>query len=98
MDRDRLKAAEKLIDSAAFLAVSLQELQEGIDESGLTCRYQNGPNQWGYKRAPEADLYAVLLPQYRATIRMLIELLPEGKPIGAMPASTPPWTVGHGSA
>ncbi|MBN1461000.1 MAG: hypothetical protein JXA57_15825 [Armatimonadetes bacterium] len=82
MDPDRLKAADRLIEAAAFMAASLQELQEHIDQHGLTCEYQNGPNQWGTKRAPEADLYAVLMPQYRATIRQLIELLPAGTPPG----------------
>lgn len=78
MGPERLKAAEKLIDSAAFLAATLQQLQEHINQYGPTCEYQHGANQWGTKRSPEADLYAVYMPQYRATIRLLVELLPGG--------------------
>lgn len=96
MDPERLKAADKLLDSAAFLAATLGALQEQINCYGPVIRWQNGPDQWGVKRSPEADLYAVYMPQYRATVRALFELLPGGatKPEPALP----PWMSGDGGS
>ena len=37
--------------NAAFMAVSLEELQEIINEEGYTVEYQNGANQSGTKQS-----------------------------------------------
>jgi hypothetical protein len=80
MEPDRLRAAQGLIDTAAFLAVTLADLRAHLNEHGMTVCYQNGPNQSGVKQAPEAYLLSILTPQYRATFKLLMDLLPQSAP------------------
>lgn len=42
LDKNKLQTVESLIRNAAFMAVSLEELQEIINEEGYTVEYQNG--------------------------------------------------------
>ena len=41
LDKNKLQTVESLIRNAAFMAVSLEELQEIINEEGYTVEYQN---------------------------------------------------------
>ena len=45
MDKNKRDTVQPLIKTAAFLAVSLDELQEIINSEGYTVEYQNGANQ-----------------------------------------------------
>lgn len=49
LTQDASAVAEKLIENAAFMAVSLTDLQRIINEKGYTEEYQNGENQFGTK-------------------------------------------------
>ena len=51
LDKNKLQTVESLIKNAAFMAVSLEELQEIINEEGYTVEYQNGANQSGTKQS-----------------------------------------------
>ena len=51
LDKKTKKAVDSLIDEAAFMAASLYELRQIIDEKGYTEEYQNGANQKGVKNA-----------------------------------------------
>ena len=42
LDKNKLQTVESLIRNAAFMAVSLEDLQEIINEEGYTVEYQNG--------------------------------------------------------
>ena len=42
LDKNKLQTVESLIKNAAFMAVSLEELQEIINAEGYTVEYQNG--------------------------------------------------------
>ena len=73
IDEKRRKTVERLIDNAAFMAATLEDLQEDIN--------QNGENQWGTKKSPEVEVYNTMLKNYTSVIRQLTDLLPpeEGK-------------------
>lgn len=51
LDKNKLQTVESLIRNAAFMAVSLEELQEIINEEGYIVEYQNGENQKGTKQS-----------------------------------------------
>ena len=80
VDPDRLSCAKKLVDRAAFLTVTLEDLESAINESGPVSEYQNGQNQWGTKRSPEADLHVAMFKNLASAIKQLTDLLPDAKP------------------
>lgn len=95
MGKDRLSAAEKLIDQAAFMAVTLADLADQINANGCTSEYQNGENQWGTKKSPEVEVHTSMMQRYLSTIKQLTDLLPEPPKAPAGPA-LPPWVSTDG--
>jgi len=47
----RKKLAANLIDRAAFMRVTLQDLEVTMQAQGVVSEYQNGENQWAPRRA-----------------------------------------------
>lgn len=72
---DAKKTTEKLIDNAAFMAVTLEGLQEYINEHGCTETYQNGANQSGKKKSSEVEVYNTMIKNYKAVIDTLLGLI-----------------------
>jgi hypothetical protein len=72
------KSVSSLVDEAAFMAASLYELREIINEKGYTEEYQNGENQKGTKKCSEVEIYIQLSKNYMAVIKQLTDLLPKG--------------------
>lgn len=79
IESDKQKTVEKLISNAAFMAESLDELQEIIREKGFTEEYQNGANQFGVKKCSEVEIYNTMIKNYASVIKQLTELLPKGE-------------------
>lgn len=77
LDEDTQKSVESLVDEAAFMAASLYELREIINEKGYTEEYQNGANQKGIKKCSEVEIYNTMLKNYLSTIKQLTDLLPK---------------------
>jgi ribosomal protein RSM22 (predicted rRNA methylase) len=71
------RSVSSLIDEAAFMAASLYELRQIINEKGYTEEYQNGANQSGTKRSSEVDIYIQLEKNYASVIKQLTDLLPK---------------------
>ena len=81
IDARTKKAVQSLIENAAFMAVTLADLQEAMNqEDGLVCKYQNGENQWGTKKSPEVEIYNTMIKNHASVIKQLTDLLPEVKP------------------
>lgn len=80
MSPDLKKLNQKLMYNAAWLAVSLDELTETMDENGVVIEYKNGENQYGTKKSPESELYTSWSKQYSTTMKQLSDLLPKEKP------------------
>lgn len=79
LDENKKKLVEPLMEKAAFMSIELDELQDTIEKSGWTSKYQNGQNQWGTKKSPEAETYIALSKNYAAVIKQLTELVPAAK-------------------
>jgi hypothetical protein len=78
--KDRLDSAQSLIRNAAFMTITLEDLQEAIIENGAICEYQNGANQWGTKKSPEVEIYNTMVKNHMSLIKQLCDLIPEDKP------------------
>ena len=74
-----LQTVESLIKNAAFMAVSLEELQEIINEEGYTVEYQNGANQSGTKQSDAVKTHIAMTKNHAAIIKQLCELVPPEK-------------------
>ena len=82
IEPQKQKTVEKLIANAAFMAESLDELQEIIREKGFTEEYQNGANQNGVKKCSEVEIYNTMIKNYTSVVKQLVDLLPDGAASG----------------
>lgn len=76
LEPNKLKTCAALIDRAAFITVSLEDLEEQLNESGWVETYQNGENQSGMKKAAAADVHISLTKNLNAIVKQLLDLVP----------------------
>jgi len=89
IESDKTAVCAELIRNAAFMSVSLRDLQEKLNEGGYVETYQNGPNQSGTRISPAAQIYSKLIANYNAVIKALVALLPAGERDAARAESDP---------
>jgi uncharacterized membrane protein YgaE (UPF0421/DUF939 family) len=77
IDRDTLATMQSLVKNAAFMSVTLDDLQDAMNKNGVISEYQNGENQWGTKKSPEVEIYNTMIKNHMAIMKQLIDLLPE---------------------
>lgn len=80
IDVNTKKSVDSLVSEAAFMAASLYELREIINEKGYTEYYQNGANQSGIKKCAEVEIYIQLSKNYMSVVKQLTDLLPKIEP------------------
>jgi sugar-specific transcriptional regulator TrmB len=82
LDKKKKKAVDSLIKNAAFMAVTLEDLQNEINENGVTEKYQNGANQFGMKKSSAVEVYNTMIKNHVQVMKQLTDLLPkeENKP------------------
>lgn len=83
MEKSTMDTVLSLIKNAAFMSITLEDLQETINIEGAIAKYQNGENQWGTKKSPEVDIYNTMIKNHMAIIRQLSDLLPKAANVGA---------------
>jgi hypothetical protein len=76
IDPNTQRTIEPLISKAAFMSVTLDNLQRTINEKGVIEEYQNGANQSGFKESVEVKVYNTMIKNYHAVMKQLIDLLP----------------------
>ena len=76
LDENKLKTCSALIDRAAFITVSLEDLEIQLNETGWVEFYPNGENQSGLKKAAAADVHISLTKNLNAIIKQLLDLVP----------------------
>lgn len=79
LDKNKKNTVLSLIKNAAFMSVTLDELQEEINKNGCVSEYQNGKNQHGTKKSPEVDIHISMTKNHAAIIKQLCELVPPEK-------------------
>jgi hypothetical protein len=77
IDRDTLATMQSLIKNAAFMSVTLDDLQDAMNQNGVISEYQNGENQWGTKKSPEVEIYNTMIKNHITIMKQLVDLLPE---------------------
>ncbi len=80
LEKDKWDTALSLIRNAAFMTVTLEDLQQTINREGTVSEYQNGENQWGTKKSPEVDIYNTMIKNHMTIIKQLTDLLPKKEP------------------
>lgn len=78
LDAKRKKNAMLLIPSAAFMSVSMIELERIITLKGYTEEYQNGATQSGIKKCSEVDIYQNMAKNYLSYVKQLDDMLKTG--------------------
>lgn len=76
LEPNKLKTCAALIDRAAFITVSLEDLEERLNDTGWVETYQNGENQYGLKKSAAADVHISLTKNLNAIVKQLLELVP----------------------
>lgn len=79
LDKNKLSTVESLIKNAAFMAVSLEELQEIINKEGYVSVYQNGENQSGTKQSDAVKTHISMTKNHASVVKQLAELVPPEK-------------------
>ena len=77
MEKSTMDTVSSLIRNAAFMAVTLDDLQETINQEGVISEYKNGENQFGTKKSPEVEIYTSMIEKYMKAIKQLTDLLPK---------------------
>ncbi len=74
---DKKPFAERLYKQAAFMSVTLQELQEKIKDEGSIIKGKNGNGFIVCSENPAQKSYNIMIKNYNATIKALVEMLPK---------------------
>ena len=76
LEPNKLKTCQALIERAAFITISLEDLELLLNETGWVEPYQNGENQYGLKKAAAADVHISLTKNLNAIVKQLLDLVP----------------------
>lgn len=76
LDENQQQTAAGLISSAAFLLITLQDLEAEINNDGCTEAYVNGRDQSGVKVSAACQAYAQLNTKYQSTMQKLLKIVP----------------------
>jgi hypothetical protein len=77
LDKNKIDTVQSLIKNAAFMSVTLEDLQETINRDGAISKYQNGQNQWGNKKRPEVDVHIAITKHHATVMKQITDLLPK---------------------
>ncbi|MCM3600640.1 hypothetical protein M3175_07845 [Robertmurraya korlensis] len=80
LEPKKKKAVESLIKNAAFMAITLEDLQDDININGTTEEYQNGANQKGIKKSSSVEVYNTMIKNHVQVMKALTDLLPKEEP------------------
>lgn len=73
--KGKLALARKLISRAAFLAVTIDELEIDIATNGYEEEYRNGEFQYGKKKSAAAELHVTYTKNLLAVMKQLDDML-----------------------
>ena len=77
LDENEKAVIDPLIRNAAFMRITLDDLQEIIAEQGPVEAYQNGQYQSGVKQSAALQSYNSTMKVYAAVVKNLFGLLPK---------------------
>ena len=81
LDENKKKLAKNLIENAAFMSITLEDLKKDIVKYGVKETYVNGKDQYGFKESIESKTYNTMIKNYMNIIKQLNDMLPQEKKI-----------------
>ena len=78
LEKDKVEMANRLMQQASFMYVTLLELQEIINEEGSVDLFEQG-SQKMIREHPAVKSYNSMIKNYSATIKQLNDLLPKNE-------------------
>ena len=82
----KLAVALPLVEQAAFMRITLDDLQDEINTAGCVEEYQNGKNQSGFKTTAALQAYNSTVKNYAAVCERLDRILPQTAGMGKLKA------------
>lgn len=79
LPKNQMAIVEPLIQNAAFMKITLDDLQKSINADGCSEEYMNGANQYGKKASADLQAYNSLIKNYNTVTERLGKLLPPEK-------------------
>ena len=80
VDITKNEAAKSLISRAAFMKISLEDLESELNSNGWVESFKQGKDQEPYERQrPTASTYVSLNGSYQKIIKQLTDLLPKAQ-------------------
>ena len=86
LPEDKKRLCEGLIQNAAFMKVTLEELQADVVEHGAMIKCQSGNGFDTIKDNPAQKAYATMISRYSSVIDQLESYLPSNKTMSAQAA------------
>ena len=83
MDKETRDTIVSLIKNAAFMTVTLEDLQDDINLNGTVEKYQNGEAQFGLKKSSSVEIYNTMIKNHMTIIKQISDLLPKAPPLEA---------------
>lgn len=77
-DKDKKNIAEKLCKKAAFMDVTLEELQQLVIDEGTVVEGKNGNGFNVKSEHPALKSYNTMIKNYTQVIKQLVDLMPQG--------------------
>lgn len=79
LPENQMAIVEPLLQNAAFMKITLDDLQVVINDEGCSEEYMNGANQYGKKASSALQAYNSLIKNYNTVSERLSKLLPPDK-------------------
>lgn len=80
IDEKRKGTTQGLIQRAAFMRVSLEDLEKDLNENGFTEEFSQGDQDPYLRERPTSKVYNTLNANYQKIIKQLTDLLPKEEP------------------
>ncbi len=77
LPENKLTIIKPLLENAAFMKITLDDLQKSINLNGCSDEYKNGENQYGRKAAADLQAYNSLIKNYNTISDRLEKMLPQ---------------------
>ena len=81
--KEKLKVADGVIKRVSFMAITLEDLEDDINEFGTTEPFSQSEGITYTRERPAARMYNTTIKNYVTACKQLFDLLPEGKPPAA---------------
>ena len=76
LPRDKQRAAEGLIQEAAFMRVTLEETRYIIDQEGIIEQFEQGTQKF-LREHPATKVYNAMINRYTTVCKQLFEMIPD---------------------